>query len=71
MPTVQTVKGFIERSDLDVQDVVTENDNARKIVTRWLYNGDEVRTDVTISIFRGLEIASTQESLGEKEQPNG
>jgi len=60
---VQTAKGMIERNQLSVKDVITEDDNSRAIATEW-YLGDElVRRDVAVSLLRGIGLGAQQESL--------
>jgi hypothetical protein len=57
---VHTTKGLIERDRLTVNDIVSEEENARVIATEWLLNGEMVRRDVAVSILQG------QALLGER-----
>jgi len=60
---VHTIKGLIERDQLSVKDIVTEDVNSRAIATEW-YLGDElVRRDVAVSLLRGIGLGAQQESL--------
>ena len=60
---IQTRKGLIERSDLTIKDIITDEDNARVFATEW-YLGDElVRRDVNVNILRGLSLEGEQQSI--------
>jgi len=53
---VQTTKGLIERDQLIIKDIVSEEDNSRITATEW-YLGDElVRRDVNVNVLRGLDL---------------
>ena len=60
MVKVETQKGIFDRSELQVQDLVHETEDARVIQTVWTHNGEEVRRDVTVSILRGLDVSNIQ-----------
>jgi len=53
---VQTTKGLIEHSDLDVEDRVEWSDNARVTATIWRLKGEMVRRDVHVNVLRSPEI---------------
>lgn len=57
---VLTSKGLIEREQLRVVDVVSEEDNARVIATEWYLGDDLVRRDVNVNILRGQSILGEQ-----------
>lgn len=61
---VQTTKGLIDRSALDVRDIVEEHDNARVNATEWFLNGELVRRDVNVNILRGAELGGEQSTFG-------
>ena len=63
MALVETAKGFIDRTELRIVDVVTENDDCRKIETQFLLGNELVRQDVTVSMFRGLPVGSAQGAI--------
>lgn len=53
---VQTIKGLIEKDQLVIKDIISEEDNSRIIATEW-YLGDElVRRDVNVNILRGIDL---------------
>lgn len=55
---VDTAKGQIERSEMRVENVVRENEDARVTATEW-YLGDElVRRDVWVNALRALNIGA-------------
>lgn len=62
MVQVETRQGLINRDELVVEDVVHETGDARVIQTVWKRKdtGEEVRTDATVSILRGLSAANQQ-----------
>ena len=57
---VQTAKGLIDRDKLAVQDIVTDEPNARVIATEWRLDGEIVRRDVWVSILRGQSLSGEQ-----------
>lgn len=60
---VHTKDGLVDRSELTVRDVISEEDNARVIATEW-YRGDElVRRDVNVNILRGQSVFGEQGSM--------
>ena len=62
MVQVETRQGLINRDELEAVDMVHETDDARVIQTVWVRKdtGEEVRTDATVSILRGLSAANQQ-----------
>ena len=50
---VQTNEGLISSRRLMVKDNVRWTKDARIIETTWVFEGREVRKDVTVSILRG------------------
>jgi hypothetical protein len=60
---VFTTKGILDRSQLTVKDIVTEEDSVRVIATEW-YLGDEmVRRDVNVNILCGQSLGAEQGSV--------
>lgn len=60
---VSTKNGLMEREQLTVKDIVSDEQNARVTVTEW-YHGDElVRRDVHVNILTGLSISGEQAKL--------
>lgn len=57
---IYTTKGLVERDQLEVKDVISEEDNARVIATEWYLNGELVRRDVNVNILREQSIFSEQ-----------
>lgn len=57
---VYTTKGLIERDQLEIKDVVSEEDNARVMATEWYLNGELVRRDVNVNILRGQSVLGEQ-----------
>ena len=51
---VQTTEGLLDRSELTVRDVVTEDENSRVIATEWFRVEQMVRRDVWVCMYRGL-----------------
>lgn len=64
MALVHTTKGLIERDLLTVEDIVTDEDNARIIATEWRLEGELVRRDVTVSVLRGHAFGGEQGEVG-------
>lgn len=60
MAKVHTTKGLIDRDQLSVKDVVSDEPNARVIATEWFLGGELVRRDVAVSILSGLVLAGEQ-----------
>jgi len=60
---IQTTVGLVDKSELEVNDIVTEEENARVIATEWFLEGKLVRRDVNVNILRGLDLNSEQESM--------
>jgi hypothetical protein len=57
---VQTIKGLLDRSKLEVKDVVVEEGNARITATEWYLANELVRRDVNVNVLRGLSLEGTQ-----------
>lgn len=62
MVQVETKQGLINRDELEAIDMVHETEDARVIQTVWVRKDtrEEVRTDATVSILRGLSAANQQ-----------
>lgn len=60
---VQTTKGFIDHSELDVRDIVETMENVRKTTTQWRYKGELVRQDVNVNVLAGLTLSGEQASI--------
>ena len=58
---VQTTKGIVDRSLLEVKDIVTEQDTARCMATEWYLDGELVRRDVWVSVLVGASLTGEQE----------
>lgn len=63
-PQVQTTKGLVAMDRMEVQDIITVEDNARVIATEWHLDGELVRRDVAVSILRGHALAGEQQGVG-------
>jgi hypothetical protein len=63
MAHVLTTKGLIERAELEVDDIITEEENARVFATEWRHNGELVRRDVNVNILAGVQLAGEQETM--------
>lgn len=63
MSQVQTAKGLIDRDQLEVNDIVTDEPNARVIATEWFHKGEMVRRDVAVSILRGQALAGEVQEM--------
>lgn len=65
MVKVHTAKGLIDRDLLTVEDIVTEDENARVIATEWrLKSGEMVKRDVHAIILSGLAVAGETQEIG-------
>lgn len=60
---VLTKLGLIERTELEVKDVVTEEENARVSATEWYYKGELVRRDVNVNILAGIQMSGDQQPM--------
>ena len=63
MQQVQTIKGLIDRDQLEVKDIVTEEGNARVIRTEWRHNGEIVKADCHVAILCGLSFGGQQAQM--------
>lgn len=63
MGMVHTTKGLIERDRLKATDIVSEEDNARVVVTEWHLDGELVRRDVAVSILSGQAVFGDQSEI--------
>ncbi len=63
MSMVHTTKGLIERDQLEVKDIVSDEPNARVIATEWFLGDEMVRRDVAVSILCGQAVAGDQEEF--------
>lgn len=57
---VHTTKGLIDREQLTVTDIVTEEENARVTATEWHHGGELVRRDVNVNILAGMALCGEQ-----------
>lgn len=60
---IQTTKGLVERSELAVKDIITEEDNARVTCTEWFLGDEIVRRDVNVNVLRGLSFEGDQSAI--------
>jgi len=60
MSQVLTTQGLVDRDLLQVEDIVSEEPNARVIATEWFLDGELVRRDVAVSILSGQVLAGEQ-----------
>jgi len=60
---VQTNKGLLQRSELVVTDIISDEDNARVTATEWRYGDELVRRDVNVNILRGIEMSGEQQEI--------
>lgn len=60
MSQVQTTKGLIDRDQLDVKDIISDEPNARVIASEWFLGDELVRRDVAVSILCGQALAGDQ-----------
>ena len=63
MAHVLTTKGLIDRAELEVNDIITEEENARIFATEWRHNGELVRRDVNVNILAGVQLAGEQQAM--------
>lgn len=65
MTKVQTIKGFIDRDLLMVEDIVSEDENSRAVATEWrTLDGELVRRDAHVMILRGHELSGAVQEIG-------
>jgi hypothetical protein len=60
---VQTKAGLIDRSELQVKDIIEERENARVTATEWYLNNEMVRRDVNVNILTGLDLQGETEGV--------
>ena len=60
---VLTKLGLIERTDLEVKDVIVEEENARVMATEWYHKGELVRRDVNVNILSGIQMTGEQQTV--------
>lgn len=53
---VYTTDGLVERSRLEVKDVVNNDRGSRAIATEWYLDGRLVRRDVNVSILNPASV---------------
>jgi hypothetical protein len=63
MAKVHTIKGLIDRDQLTVKDIVSEDENSRAVATEWFLDGELVRRDVAVSILCGQALAGEQAEM--------
>lgn len=60
---IQTKDGLIDRSELIVKDIISEEDNARVTATEWYKGTELVRRDVHVNVLRGLSLDGEQAAI--------
>lgn len=60
---ILTKLGLIERTELEVKDVIVEEENARVTATEWYHNGELVRRDVNVNILSGIQMTGEQQTV--------
>lgn len=63
MSLVQTTKGLVDKTLLEVRDIITNEDNARILATEWFLDGELVRRDVNVNILNGIDLFSEKENI--------
>lgn len=63
MANVITIKGLIDRSLLEVKDIIFEEESARVIATEWYLEGELVRRDVNVNILAGINLSGEQATI--------
>ena len=63
MSQVLTEVGLIDRDQLRVVDVVTEENNSRAVVSQWFLGDKLVRQDTAVSIFQGQALFGDQAEI--------
>lgn len=63
MALVYTTKGIIPSEELEINDHVIMEDNARIYATEWIHNGEMVRRDVWVSALRPIDAESQQAGM--------
>ena len=63
MPLVDTIKGPIERDQLEVTDLIEEGPNHRSIVTEWRFHGEVVKRDCHVAILHGQALGGEQATM--------
>ena len=63
MSQVHTTKGLIDRGQLMVKDIVTEEENARVVATEWFLGDELVRRDVAVAVLQGQAIFGDQAEI--------
>lgn len=60
---VFTTKGLIERSQLQVKDIVTDEPTARVTATEWRLGDELVRRDVHVNMLAPAGVTGEQGSI--------
>ena len=60
---VYTIKGILNRDQLTVKDIVTEDGDARVTATEWFLGDELVRRDVNVNILIGQALNSEQGAI--------
>lgn len=63
MAKVHTILGLVDRNDLIIKDVISEDDSSRIIATEWYLGEQLVRRDVNVNVLVGISFNGTQEGL--------
>ena len=61
---VQTTKGLLPASALEIREVKDEGDNHMSVAREWYHGGELVRRDAWVTILRGLDAAGEQGKVG-------
>lgn len=60
---VYTAKGILNRDQLTVKDIITEEGDARITSTEWFFGDELVRRDVNVNILIGQALNSEQGAI--------
>jgi hypothetical protein len=63
MQLVDTIKGPIERDQLEVKDIITEGENYRAIATEWYFEGELVKRDCHVVVLHGQALGAAQAAI--------
>ena len=63
MILVETIKGLLPRSELEVKDIITETDGSRCIATEWYYKGELVKRSAWADMFRAPTVCGEQPNM--------
>ena len=63
MAKVHTVLGLVERDQLTVKDVISEDNSSRVIATEWYLGEQLVRRDVNVNVLVGISFEGQTEGM--------